>query len=66
MNGSYFGTLKTPDQVAHSSLRSRALEFHKRLDGEVSDAEKSEVEAFLGSVADDAEATPSQKSDLSV
>jgi hypothetical protein len=61
MNGSYFGTLKTPDQVAHNPLRSRALEFHKKLDGEVSDAEKSEVEAFLGSVADDAEATPSQK-----
>ncbi|ETX04933.1 hypothetical protein [Candidatus Entotheonella palauensis] len=61
MNGSHFGTLKTPDQVAHSPLRSKALELHKKLDGEVSDAVKNEVEAFLDAVKDVAEASPSQK-----
>ncbi len=61
MNGPYFGELKTPEQVAYSPLRSRALEFHKKLDGDVSEVEKSEVETFLSSVPNHAEATPAQK-----
>src|SRR5262245_30323111 len=61
MNGPYFGTLKTPDQLVHDPLRLRALDLHKNLEGEVSDTSKSKVEAFLEAVANDAEATPSQK-----
>ena len=61
MNGPYFGALKTMDQVAHSPLRSRALELHKALEGEISDRAKGVAAAFLEAIADEAEATPSQK-----
>ena len=61
MNGPYFGALKTMDQIAHHPLRSQALELHQALEGEMSERAKSAAAAFLEIVADDAEATPSQK-----